>query len=96
MVKALYRGKGNVKQTTFHLLPLDEKRRQLWMKVIEDRSGLRSLRKDCYLQRAVVCGKHFSEYSFQNDVVSEKKLRPNAVPSIFLGSDCVSRSLLFL
>ena len=41
-------GKGNIK-TTFHQLPFDNEKRELWISVIQDWSGLRHLRKDSRL-----------------------------------------------
>ncbi len=50
--------KGN-SETTFHQLPFDEVKRELWVTTIQDWNGLRPLRKDSRLKKAVVCGKHF-------------------------------------
>jgi hypothetical protein len=76
-------GKGNIK-TTFHQLPFDNEKRELWISVIQDWSGLRHLRKDSRLKNAAVCGKHFSTDSFKSGLLSERKqLLPNAVPSVF-------------
>jgi hypothetical protein len=78
--------KGN-SGTTFHQLPFDKVKRELWVTTIQDWNGLRPLRKDSRLKKAVVCGKHFSADSFKVGLLSErKKLLPNAVPSIFFGS----------
>jgi hypothetical protein len=76
-------GKGNIK-TTFHQLPFDNEKRELWISVIQDWSGLRHLRKDSRLTNAAECGKHVSADSFKAGFLSERKqLLPNAVLSIF-------------
>lgn len=79
-------GKG-ITKTTFHQLPFDNVKRQVWLTAIQDWNGLRPQRKDSRLKKAVVCDKHFSADSFKVGLLSErKKLLPKAVPSIFFGS----------